>query len=234
MISIIIATFNAEAHLKDCLDSISRNILSSYELIIVDGGSTDQTLEIAEKASTSPPLIISEPDQGIYDAMNKGIKHAKGKWILFLGADDRILPTFSHIIPELKDEQTLYYGNCVNGAQRFGGKFTPYKLSKMNLCHQAILYPKAAFDKYSYQLRYPVFADYLINIQCWGDRSIKKQYIDIDLTFYNLEGFSSTAQDPEFKKDKPNLVKKYLGYLIYLRYSFRKFKESKKPESRFF
>lgn len=233
-LTIIIATYNASKYICDCLQSITKYVTAPYELIIVDGESKDGTIELIHNLKDVNPVVISEPDKGIYDAMNKGIKLATGKWILFLGADDRILSSFPKILSKLKNTDTIYYGNCINGNSKFGGSFSAYKLAKMNLCHQGILYPRAVFKKYNFNLKYPVFADYLLNIQCWGDDSFPKKHLDIDVAFYNLEGFSSTASDPDFRRDKPHLIKKHLGNVIYLRYRFRKFKESKKPGSRFF
>jgi hypothetical protein len=79
-----------------------------------------------------------------------------------------------------------------------------------------------------------VFADYLLNIQCWGDNDFKKVYKNVDITYYNMEGFSSYAEDKLFRQDKPKLVKQYLGNIVYIRYMIRKFKESKKADSKFF
>jgi len=234
VLTIIIATYNAAIYIKNCLSSIAENISEPYELIIVDGNSSDNTLEIINNAKGLNPKIISEPDKGIYDAMNKGVKLATGKWVIFLGADDRILPSFGKVGPYLIDDKSIYYGNCVNGESWFGGQFSSYKLAKMNLCHQAILYPLALLKKYPYSLKYPVFSDYLLNIQSWGDSSFKKTYVDVDIAYYHMEGFSSTAEDLAFKGDKPKLVKKYLGNMTYLRYRIRKFKESRRPGSRFF
>lgn len=233
-LSIIIATYNASKYINDCLDSIAKNIPNPFELIIIDGKSQDDTLNIIRRFETLNPKIISEPDRGIYDAMNKGTELATGKWILFLGADDRVLPSFKKILPYMSNSNSIYYGNCVNGEKKLGGHFSNYKLAKMNLCHQAILYPNAVFKKYKFDLKYPVFADYLLNFQCWGDVSFAKTYVNIDLAYYHMEGFSSIAEDPDFKRDKPALIKKHLSTTTYLRYKFRKFKESRKPGSRFF
>ncbi len=91
-ISIIIATYNAVSTLKCCLDSIVPQLTGLCELIIIDGGSTDGTCEIIQSYSERISYTISEPDKGIYDAWNKGVKVAKGKWIAFIGADDVLLP----------------------------------------------------------------------------------------------------------------------------------------------
>jgi glycosyltransferase involved in cell wall biosynthesis len=86
-ISIITATFNAEKTLSDCIESISRQSVDA-EHIIIDGDSTDGTLKIIEHYSTSVAKVVSEPDRGIYDAMNKGIMLATGDVIGILNADD--------------------------------------------------------------------------------------------------------------------------------------------------
>lgn len=91
-ITIIIATFNAGAFLERCLTSIRGQKRAEVELLIMDGGSTDSTLQIANDNSDIIDKIVSEKDKGIYDAWNKGIKIAKGDWIMFLGADDVLLP----------------------------------------------------------------------------------------------------------------------------------------------
>ncbi len=91
-ISIIIATFNAGKTLHRCLNRITSQLNQETELIIIDGGSTDNTHDIIKSYSSKVNYFISEPDKGIYDAWNKGIKIAQGEWIMFVGADDFILP----------------------------------------------------------------------------------------------------------------------------------------------
>ena len=91
-ITIIIATYNAEKTLNRCLNSIIPQLTEECELIIIDGNSKDKTNEIIKSYKESVAYYISEPDKGIYDAWNKGINAAKGKWIAFIGADDILLP----------------------------------------------------------------------------------------------------------------------------------------------
>ncbi|MCZ7592848.1 MAG: glycosyltransferase [Kiritimatiellae bacterium] len=90
LISIITVTRNAARDLPGCLDSVAAQTDVPYEHWVVDGGSTDGTLELL--ASRNDPRIrwISEPDRGIYDAMNKAVRLARGQWIYFLGSDDRM------------------------------------------------------------------------------------------------------------------------------------------------
>lgn len=90
-ISIIIATYNAAATLRRCLDSIVPQLTAETELIMVDGASEDGTNSIIDSYENSVSVHISEPDKGIYDAWNKGVKAATGDWVMFVGADDVLL-----------------------------------------------------------------------------------------------------------------------------------------------
>lgn len=91
-ISVVIATYNSGQTLKRCLDSIISQLGDDGEIIIVDGASKDNTMEIVKSYNEKIAYSISEPDKGVYDAWNKGIKHAKGKFITFVGSDDSMLP----------------------------------------------------------------------------------------------------------------------------------------------
>lgn len=86
--SIITVTYNAAKVLEDTIQSIVTQTYKNLEYIIVDGGSTDETLDIIHKYQEHITTVISEPDQGLYDAMNKGIKLATGDYLCFLNAGD--------------------------------------------------------------------------------------------------------------------------------------------------
>lgn len=88
LISIIVAVFNGKATLQQCIESVAQQTYSNKELIVVDGGSTDGTVDLLKDSSEKISTWISEPDHGIYNAWNKGLNLAQGVWICFLGADD--------------------------------------------------------------------------------------------------------------------------------------------------
>lgn len=232
-ISIIMATFNAEKVIEECLQSIIAQSFKSIEIIVVDGDSVDATISILKKYEGYNVRWISERDKGIYDALNKGIKLAKGKWLYFMGADDRLLPGFSELAKKLTKTNTIYYGNSeewFTSDERppyilLKGKFSKYRLAKYCINHQAILYPAAAFKKNSYNLKYKIFADYCINIQLWGDGDFKKQFFPITIARYNMNGVSSIVKDEAFKKDKPALIKKYLGKFVFARFLLKRYKK---------
>jgi glycosyltransferase involved in cell wall biosynthesis len=87
-VSIIVAVYNGKATLQQCIDSVAQQTYLNKELIIIDGGSKDGTVELLKTNSTKFSYWISEPDRGVYNAWNKGLAQAQGEWICFLGADD--------------------------------------------------------------------------------------------------------------------------------------------------
>ena len=102
ILTVIIPTYNSASHIAQCLSLIQQQLGENqlYEVVIVDGKSTDETLTIVESFTQKIPQLrwISEKDKGIYDAMNKGIALAHGKFLYFLGADDEITFTINQII----------------------------------------------------------------------------------------------------------------------------------------
>jgi GT2 family glycosyltransferase len=92
LVSVITAVFNGEQYLKECLDSVANQDYPNVEHIVIDGGSTDGTLNLLEKYNDQIAFWKSECDNGIYDAWNKGLTESRGEWICFLGADDKFLP----------------------------------------------------------------------------------------------------------------------------------------------
>ena len=228
-ISIIIVTRNADQDLQNCLDSITNQRYKNLEVLVFDGASTDGTLDIIRKNEEHISYWQSEPDKGIYDAMNKAIKHATGDWVYFLGADDLLLDSFSDIIESLQRKNTIYYGGCITDkGYKLDGEFSSYRLTKMNICHHAVFYPFAVFKKYAYQIQFRVYADYVLNIQCWGDSDFPKKYIPIIIAKFNSNGFSATNSDELFENKKNALIKKHLSRFVNFRIAMKKWKQKNK------
>lgn len=95
-LSVIIPTYNSENTIEKCLDSLLAQTFKDFEICIIDGGSLDNTLTIATcyRTQFKNIRIVSEPDEGVYDAMNRGIDFASGKWLYFLGSDDKVFDPF--------------------------------------------------------------------------------------------------------------------------------------------
>ena len=217
LISVIIPTFNSEKNIQGCLKSILSQTNKNFELIIVDGGSTDQTIQKIRVCVPHDTKIqqISEADQGIYDAMNKGINKANGKWILFLGSDDRIYQeeVFEQVIKETEQNEQIdiFYGNVYslrfNGL--YDGPFTKEKLLIKNICHQAIFFKKSVFQQIgNFNLKYKVLSDWDHNLRWFYSKKVLNRYIDITVAEYADGGFSSLNTDVVFYNDKP--LKEYI------------------------
>jgi hypothetical protein len=166
--------------------------------------------------------------------MNKATGLTRGKWIVFLGADDLLLPGFSEAALHLKNPETLYYGYCMINGKQSNRSLSAYEIAKVNVCHHAIFYPASVFKKYQYHTPYKVYADHALNIQCWGDSSYQKKYLPYPIARFGTEGFSSQANDVLFKKEKISWIKKYMSRYIYLRYLLRKWKETRKGKNDYY
>ncbi|WP_432713739.1 glycosyltransferase family 2 protein [Pedobacter sp.] len=225
-ISIIIVTLNVEQYLQSCLTSIEKQKYKNLEVILVDGGSTDDTLKIIKNNNKIITHWVSEKDDGIYDAMNKALKLITGSWVYFLGADDVLMDDFSLFAKELKDEHIIYYGSVLKEGVKYYGKATPYQFAKSAVCHQAIIYPSSVFDKYKFDTKYKTSADYVLNMWCWKDANYKFKFIDFILANFNHTGVSSN-KDLMLERDMSTLIYKNFGWVIWLRYLFKKLKSSK-------
>lgn len=118
LVSIIIAVYNGAQTLQYCIDSVAKQSYPNKELIIIDGGSRDATVELLKSNQHSIQYWISEPDRGIYNAWNKGLAKAKGDWICFLGADDyfwdaQVLECMCESLNKLPPEIRVAYGQVM-------------------------------------------------------------------------------------------------------------------------
>ena len=142
-LSIIIPTYNSASVLPKALDSIVGQTFGDWEVLIMDGVSTDDTLKVAQSYNDSRIRINSEPDKGIYDAMNKGIGKARGEWLYFLGSDDWLLNdnVLHDVFAQDADSYDVVYGEveAPHLASNHSGEWTLQTIDR-NRCHQAILY----------------------------------------------------------------------------------------------
>lgn len=214
-ISIITITYNAEKVLEKTILSVLQQTNHDFEYIIIDGNSKDSTVSIIKKyeqkiAEGCFPGVdsaqfkwISEPDQGIYDAMNKGIKHATGDFVWFMNAGDKIYSTETlQQIQELLDiepECDFIYGQSImiNEMEEIVGemkKIAPRKISKKSflnglvICHQSMLVHKSIASAYS--LDYKIASDYDWTVKAI-EKSVCQGYIDQYLSRYLTAGISA-------------------------------------------
>ncbi len=233
--SIIIPTFNSASDIANALTSVLNQTFQDFEVIVVDGLSKDETLNIVGSFQDKRIKVISEKDYGIYDAMNKGIRTANGQWLYFLGSDDSlydndVLGNVHGFISNTSSK--VVYGNVVvkgntgwaNDGQVYDGEFDLEKLLNVNIAHQAIFYHRSVFSICGkYNLHYKVCADYDMNLRVAS--RFKMDYMNIKVSNFNAGGASTLAKDENFEADIIyNLCRYYSKQL--LKPEFRKYRKS--------
>lgn len=204
-ISIITATYNSSAHIADCVKSVNDQTYHDIEHIIIDGASKDNTLEIVNGIPNRVVKIISEPDKGIYDAMNKGIQAATGDVIGILNSDDfftsndviqTVVESFKHndidslygdvhfVSPDNLSKSVRYYSSSVFKPSLFRFGFMP--------AHPSFYMKKECYDKYGlYALDYKIASDYDLLIRYLYKEKIKYKYLKKDFVTMRTGGVST-------------------------------------------
>ena len=216
-ISIITPTFNAATTIAHCLESVAQQTYRPIEHWIIDGQSTDATLSVVKEFAQKHNHVhyLCEPDQGVYDAMNKGIDLAEGNWLYFLGGDDSFYT--DHVLTEIFGqgfhlEQDVLYGDVFS--TRFGGvydgPFDEVKIFQQNICHQALFFRKSIFRATGlFNLRYQIYADWDHNLKWFLNSDISQRYLAITVANYADNGFSSTNSETKFIEERPLLFLSY-------------------------
>lgn len=189
-ISIITAVFNGAKELPQMLESYKAQRNDKIELIIVDGGSKDDTLRIIKENEEYIDGWISEKDKGIYDAWNKGVAMSKGQWIMFLGCDDRLVPGALQTYLDVLNNPDQHLKTDVISARVQmvdinnkpvrvkGWPFEwPLFIREMTIAHPGSLHNRRLFEKYgSFNIDYKIVGDYEFLLRAGGDLSTL--YID--------------------------------------------------------
>lgn len=221
LISVIIPVRNGAATLQEAIRSVIDQQYPNVELIIIDGDSNDGTLDIIRQYDSQIHFWISEPDKGVYDAMNKGASFASGDWIYFLGSDDVLLNCLGMVAKWLKKPDEIYHGDIYSYKKNriTGGRFSARKLIRKNLPHQATFYPRSVFDTFEYDLRYAIVADYHLNVRCYHSGRFRFVYIPMLIAIYNdVDGLSSTHSDVAFSRDEMQFRRKYFARSVFIEY----------------
>lgn len=225
LITVVTVVYNGAATLEQTIQSVVNQTYDNVEYIIVDGASTDGTLDIVRKYEDKIDYWQSEPDKGIYDAMNKGLDFAGGDFLIFMGADDIFYENsvLVQVVAEIKNSarERIYYGDVIlsSNKERYDGFFSSVKMAHKNICHQAIFYPKKVYKKKYYDTSYKYFADYVYNIKLFK----QMKYINVIVSKYNDSGISSQSIDKKFRRNIYFLVPIYLGFPAFLSFWKKKF-----------
>jgi glycosyltransferase involved in cell wall biosynthesis len=196
-LSIVTVTYNSAATLEDTLRSVRDQSFRDFEHIIVDGGSTDRTIEILKGAGDSVQWI-SEPDAGIYDAMNKGIRRSRGRWIHILNSDDYYASAdvLSRVMPKLV-EDAVNYGDLIRSnadgsqvVQRYPFKKWPLYVSAY-LPHPSLIVSARQYERLGfYDTSFRVAADHDMILRLV--EQYPANHIPVEMTVMRQSGISAT------------------------------------------
>lgn len=219
LLSIITVCLNDLENLKSTLSSIRSQTYPQIELIVIDGGSTDGTLEFIQKTDEVVTYWSSGPDKGLYDAMNKGIQQVKGDYILFLNAGDTFHDAqVAEYAMMNSGESDVIYGDAVmvNKDHSYRGprhKKLPESLSWKNfsqgmvVCHQAIMVRPSVIVPYN--LNYKISSDIDWAIRCLKNSRLIKN-LGITICDFQYGGLSSRRRRLALK-ERWNIIKKHFG-----------------------
>lgn len=217
MISIIVPVFKPGKEFETLVNSLLEQDSKWFEVLIINGGPITEILNNSIsrlKANGILCQFIHEADNGIYDAMNKGIIKSKGEYLYFIGSDDALKGNILKIICEelLKNKWDMIYGNVWSEflGGKYNGEYDNLKIQERNICHQAIFYNRNVFNLYGgYNTNYIACADWDFNLKLFFNENVSKKYIDIIIAIYGDGGFSTKIQDVAFKNDFDNNVLEY-------------------------
>lgn len=243
-VSILTVTFNSEKYLEDTLLSIFSQSYPDIESIVIDGKSTDGTLSILQKYQNKI-TYISEPDMGIYDAMNKGIELATGDIIGILNSDDVLFDNeiINKVVHSFSSDVDCVYGNVIL-VNEFNKLVRNYSSANFNLKdfefghmppHPSFYVRKEAFQKFgNYNTTFKISADYDLLLRFLYIHKLRSKYLDFILVKMRDGGISSSFKNKwllnkeilvacRFQNINTNFFKVYSKYIFKWRAFFPKF-----------
>ena len=220
LFSIITPSYNARAGLEKSFTSVMSQAQGLFEYWVVDGASSDGTREWLGSRSEPGFHWLSEKDSGVYDAMNKGISLTQGRFLLFLGAGDCLLPGSLQRVADFIQQNPSPLPRFIYGDVRYGrtgrpltaGRYTKMRLCRQNICHQGIFYERTVFDRLGrYELRYPIMADWALNLRCFGNPQIQKLHFPGEVAEFEGGGLCEHTPDHPFAQDRLRLIAERIG-----------------------
>jgi len=216
-LSIITINYNEALGLEKTINSVINQTFQDFEYIIIDGSSTDSSVEIIKKNKNKIHYWISEKDSGIYNAMNKGINVANGEFILFLNSGDVLNGNLA-----LQDFISLpnFGGDVIYGDYKFdkGEKIypdylTPFFFIISSLPHQSTFFRKTVFDKMGlYEEKYRISSDKAFYIKCFLSNEFNFKHLTYPLTLFDLSGMSNNPSYLEKQIAENEMIfKEYYG-----------------------
>lgn len=205
-ISIITVVLNNREQIKNAIESVIEQSYKDIEYIVIDGGSTDGTLDVIQKYRQEISLVISEKDKGIYDAMNKGISLAKGSLVGIVNSDDWLDENVLSVVGDIHqlNPESIIYGLLREYKDGIPWRThtSSYKfLHHRMIPHQTCFVPRSIYDKNGiYDIRYKFLADYDFLLRCYNADT---HFIQIDKVISNARtGGATHSNRDEAKREQ--------------------------------
>ncbi|WP_160295201.1 glycosyltransferase family 2 protein [Geobacter sp. OR-1] len=194
LVTVITAVRNRAYCIEECINSVLAQSYDNVEYIVVDGASSDGTVDILRKYDDKIDCWVSEPDEGIYHALNKAVAIAGGDWLYFIGSDDLMLDCLAFIVPVLSSEESIYYGDVfyMGSKRAYNGPFNRYEFFAKGINHQGVFFPRSVFSRFMYDVSYSIVADRDLCIRCLTDGGYLFKYLPVTVALYNdIDGISA-------------------------------------------
>lgn len=195
LVTVITVTYNAERLLRNTLESVKEQQYIPLEVIVVDGGSSDNTLKIVYDYNSIINKMVSEPDKGIYDAMNKGVRMASGDWIIFLNAGDTFASNsiLDKIFTLQQDGYGIIYGDVIKNGKIKKAPPSIHLYHRMLFCHQSSLTRRILLLECPFDINYRFSADFkFFMIQCL--KRTRFRYINMPVSNFDTTGISHSKR----------------------------------------
>ena len=219
-VSIITINYNNLEGLKRTVRSVLNQSYSDFEYLIVDGDSTDGSKEFVQENTESLSFWISEPDSGIFNAMNKGIMNSRGDYLLFLNSGDEFTSeeALSDFVGHPNFGGDIVYGDYSfdNGGKQYPDELTPFYFMRTSLPHQSTLFNRTVFDEMGgYDERYKISSDRAFYLKCFLSENYQFQHLPVALSRFDLSGLSNSSEWKEQKVREDQQIFKDLYGIYY-------------------
>lgn len=224
-LSIITINFNNKIGLERTIKSVIEQEKKDYEYIVIDGGSTDGSVDIINKYKNYITYWSSEKDNGIYNAMNKGIKQAKGEYCNFLNSGDYYTPNTLNIVIKELNNKDICVGNAYCFSPNKNDSVTWYapdeitftSLFPKSINHQAAFIKTSLMQKLLYNEKYTIIADWDFFIRAFIIENCTYKKINSIVVNYERGGFS-TKNKMKYEKEREEMFINTIPYRIYYDY----------------
>ncbi|MFM7729024.1 MAG: glycosyltransferase family 2 protein [Flavobacteriales bacterium] len=222
-ISVIIPVYNGKRTLAEALKSVWQQTLPAFEILVIDGGSSDGTIDLLQASAHRITHWVSEPDRGVYDAINKGIRKATGDWIYILGSDDQLASAdvFERVSSALTASTDLVFGSVRNANIRHSMVPEVHISSvgtglyiRNTLHQQSAFYNRRLFEQAEFDTSMRVLADYDFHLLLFK-RRVNNTPIDLVIATCEASGLSKQFNAALYMEEF-RLKKKRLGVVVAL------------------